>query len=367
MARSLGYYALTNAHGLRLAIQATRVGLPPRAAAPAEDVQELAGGLPVVVHGSPPSAVVGTRGPVVALQIDGRRVRSLAFAGTSQEDAWILPRPLPFDAVMSAHFQSPAECEEFAAGLAVLEEGSPPQLQLKVSPRLFGASWDGLQPSSDGVVADAGRLGLSLERQGRVSAAMLLGAAVAGDEGWEDPGIMDLRQKVGPSKKGHVSGAPERALARGLAQVDPLSGWGLAELEAAFSNGGAGLAPIADYIRTWTEAQDPFADVMAPTPGTDAEKALDLVLGCAGLAPREYADQVVASARDFGGPRVAALAGLLLERHLLPRALRPASRDDSLAREELVAATRKGKDTPLRASQRASPAVSAVEQIGLFD
>ena len=359
-----GYFALTNAHGLRLAIQATRVGLPPRAAAPAEDVQALAGGLPVVVHGSPPSAVAGTRGPVVALQVDGRRVRSLALAGTSREDAWILPRPLSFDAVLSAHFQSTAECEEFAAGLAVLEEGSPPQLQLKVSPSLFGASWDGIQPSSDGVVADAGRLRLALERQGRVSAAMLLGAAVAGDEGWEDPGIMDLRQKVSPSRKGQVSGAPERALARGLAQVDPLSGWGLAELESAFSNGGADLA---DYIRTWTEAQDPFADVMAPTPGTDAEKALDLVLGCAGLAPREFADQVVASARDFGGPRVAALAGLLLGRHLLPRALRPASRDDSLAREELVAATRKGKDTPPKTPQRASPAVPAVEQIGLFD
>ena len=362
-----GYFALTNAHGLRLAIQATRVGLPPRAAAPADDVQALAGGLPVVVHGSPPSTVTGTRGPVVALQLDSAKLPKATIGGLPPGDFRVLHCPLPLSAVRSVHFQSAAECEEFAAGLAVLEEGFTPLLPLKFSPQLFGPAWDDPQVSVGCAVEDPGRLGMSLERQGRVSAAMLLGAAVAGDEAWEDPGIAQLRRNEERSRKVRAQSADERVLARGLAQVDPVSGWGLAELESAFANGVAEMAPIAGYIRTWTEAQDPFADVVARTPGTDAEKALDLLLGCAGLAPREFADQVVAAARDFGGPRVAALAGLVLGRHLLSRALRPPSRDASLAREEIDASIGKRQSPSSKAPRRGQPAAPAVEQIGLFD
>ena len=68
------YFALTNTHGWRLAIQASRVGIPPYSAAPALDASTLVAGFPLIAKGQPPRGVEGADGPVIALELVAARI-----------------------------------------------------------------------------------------------------------------------------------------------------------------------------------------------------------------------------------------------------------------------------------------------------
>ena len=291
-------------------------------------------GFPVLVRGHVPASIKGTRGSVVAVELVAAKLPRKLEQPVSDDPALaVLKSALPLDAVRRVHFRSSEERDEFVAGLRILEEGLPATPPLLATPELFVGEWDVPSAGNPELQLLAGRWARNLERQARVSAALMVGSAVSGIDGWGDPCVEQLRSKDRAEACEAV-----RALAVALARINPVAGWGADELGRSLrevpDHAGDGLAAFA---RAWAASQDPFSDEVARPASSDAEVALDLVLGLVGLAPREYSERLVANARELGAPRAAALAGLLLGRHLLPRSLRPMLADTVFARQEIAA------------------------------
>jgi hypothetical protein len=328
-------YTLTNVHGLRLAILAGRVGVLPRSATPAADASMHAGGLPVVTRAPLPQSIAGSVGPTIALELVASRLPPiLPLEHVVGVTASLLSAPIPWAAVRRVHFQQGIEREEFLAGLAVIDAGSPTEVPFVVSRRLFSGDWPSLPAGRDDQVELGRRWGAHLDRQGRVSAALLVGAAISGVSGWSDGCLAELRLARGSGGCAEV-----RALARGLAGIEATRGWAGRDLADAFADPADEYDQrLRDYVLTWFAGQDPFADAPKVAPSDEPEMALDLLMAAQGLPPRECATAIVRAARLADSPRAGALAGLSLGRHLLPREMRPGEVDKRLCEDEIAAA-----------------------------
>jgi hypothetical protein len=331
------YFAITNAHGWRLAIQASRVGVPPFSAAPPTDASSLVGGFPLIARGQAPRGVAGAEGPALALELVAARIpRGALRPAPGAPGASLLLLPLPLGAVRRVHFQTAIERAEFLAGLAVLEEELPKVPGSVVSPSLFSDPWPAMESPAGDVLELGRKWQRNLDRQARVSAAILVGTKAADVDDWDDPCIEALRSYASDMDCGH-----ERVLAKALARIDAIRGWAADDLLASLASlrDGAGHA-LADFAQAWVASQDPFGDGAPVEPSSDSHVALELLLGAQGLSPRQLSDELVKQAKLRGAPRAGALAALILGRHLLPRDLRPHVRDLTLADEEIAATAR---------------------------
>lgn len=307
--------------------------------------------------------MAGAEGSVIALELVAARIRRGALrALQGAPGASVLLLPLPLSAVRRVHFQTASEQNEFLAGLAVLEESLPEIPGSVASPSLFTDPW----PAIDALASDLRELGRkwqrNLDRQARVSAAILVGASVADVDDWIDPCIAALRYQ-----KSEIKCGDERALATALARIDPIEGWAVDDLLAAFAHlpDAAGRA-LAAFAQTWIDSQDPFTGGASVEASSDSQHAMELLLSAQGLSPRQFSDQVVRQAKELGAVRAGALAALILGRHLLPRSLRPPARDLSLADEEIAAAAQMLRPPAMpRATRRSRSGME--HSPGLFD
>jgi len=322
--------ALTNAHGLRLALVSGRIGIPPRSAAPAADASSLSGGLPVVTDGPAPFALPGTEGPVIVLELRPGTVPA------PDEPFLVLDRPLALSTARAAIFDSEQGLKEFAAGLELLDV-SPRGLRMRSEPTLFGGLWTSdLQIGGDRDLARA--WALHIDRQERVSGALLIGDLAARGRPWQARSVAALRA---PRRQSARSASHRlRNWARAFSGVDFIEGWSSAGLAEMLG----GIDPdLGAFAARYAAASDPLFPADLPEPSTPSESAAAFLLDHQGLTAGEVIGALATTDREGPGllpPLSAALIGLAIGRSLIAQRYRSAVRDSRLVRAEIDSAAK---------------------------
>lgn len=320
--------ALTNAHGLRLALVSGRIGIPPRSAAPAADAASLSGGLPVVTAGPAPFALPGTEGPVILLELRPGTV--------SAPDAplMVLDRPLALATARAAIFDGEQGVREFAAGLELLGV-SLRGLKMRSDPTLFGGLWTSdLQIAGDRALARA--WALHINRQERVSGALLIGDLAASGRPWQAASVTALRTPLRPGARS--ASHRLRTWARAFSSVDFIEGWssfGLAETLGQVD------PDLGGFAARYAAAADPLFPAELPQPSSPSESAAAFLLDHQGMTAGEVIEALAAMGRDEPdrlAPLCAALIGLGIGRSLIAQRYRSAVRDARLVRAEIETA-----------------------------
>lgn len=320
-------YALTNQHGLRLAITAGRIGFAPAAASSPRDAIELALGFPVL-HGAPlPSEVIGAIGPVIGLEVAGLDIEL--------QEPRIWSTPLAIGGVARAVFRVDAEANEWQAGLIPLGMRKP-AFPIEVDASLFADSAIEAPELGPDDVTLARRWRLGLDRQERVSAGLLLGDRLAGGRYWERGLIEGLRTAGSPDDPAAPTAALRvRRCANAFAKLDAVVGWSNDDVVAALD--AISLPELGLFARAHIAASDPFEDAPGTLPVDAVDGAIAFLLDHQGISGPDLAEVAVRETSGDGVPLTAALVGLAIGRSLIPIRLRDVEEDQSLAAHELDA------------------------------
>lgn len=331
-------YALTNQHGLRLAITAGRIGFAPAAASPPRDAIELALGFPLWVSAPMPSEVSGAVGPVIGLEVAGIE--------TDDDGPTVGTTPVAIGAVVRAVFQKETHVTEWRAGLAPLGIAEP-AFPLVADAGLFDAREVVVPAPGPEVSKLAERWRFGLDRQERVSAGLLLGDRLAANGTWERSLIERLRT---PSRL-HEDGdqdlaARVRRCASAFARLDAVAGWSKNDIVTALE----AVSPmdLGGYATAYVASSDPFDDAPAIEASDAVDEAIAFLLDHQGASGPELAEAAMKEARSANPPLVGALVGLTLGRSLLPGRLREGSVDSLLVADELAVLTKPMSQLGLR-------------------
>lgn len=323
-------YALTNQHGLRLAITAGRIGFAPAAASPPRDAIELALGFPLLVSAPLPSDVSGALGPVIGLEVAGIE--------TDVDGPTLGTTPVAIRAVVRAVFQEETQITEWRAGLAPLGIAEP-AFPLVADAGLFDRREVVVPALSPEVSKLAERWLLGLDRQERVSAGLLLGDGLAANGTWERSLIERLRTPSRLDVDGaHDLAARVRRCASAFARLDAVAGWSKDDIVTALE----AVSPmdLGRYGAAYVASSDPFGDAPASESSDAVDEAIAFLLDHQGVSGPGLAEAAMMEARSPNAPLVGALVGLTLGRSLLPSRLREGSIDSLLVAEELAVLTK---------------------------
>lgn len=335
-------YALTNIHGLRLMIVSGRVGAPPHAASAPNDATDVAGGLPLVTRSPLPSTVPGCEGAVIGLEFDlGSRTGVTTEEIAASPDGAIIARePFSLSKVRRAVFADDQQRIEFSAGLATLGI-SDPRLKLASEPSLYDGLWGMPAVPSESSHGRGSQWVKQLDRQERVSAAQILGGAVARGRRWSQVVIRSMRHRPRDEKRISPARLRVRRCASAIATLDFVKGWTADDLVDALGVEG-GDAKLADFASAYRSSLDPFAETAAVEPFDAPTEAIAFLIDHQGLTASEVVEALTQRADaendETVPPLAAALVGIAIGRSQLPLALRPPRSDVQYVGAEIRAA-----------------------------